>query len=114
MTNEADKSALHDLLRRCCEVLEWHKTGLLPDGALRAHAARIDAPLLDHERLRYAEDQTAAEAMRLLITLAQPETDVHTNLLNAGWRTMKDPEEVDLAAALEAMLVTAAALPASN
>lgn len=100
--------ALHDLTQRCREVLEWHKTGLLPDGALRAHAARIEAPLRDHEKLRYAEDQTAAQAMRLLIALAQPDTDLHTDLLNAGWRTMKDPEEVDLASALEAMLATAA------
>jgi len=57
------------LAERCREIREWHKTGLLCDGALRKMAAEM--PVHDeHVKLRLAEDKTAIEAMDLVVRLS--------------------------------------------
>lgn len=62
---------MSDLTQRCREVLEWHRTGLLPpDAALRALAKTMPQSE-EHSRLRAAEDETARQAMRWVM-LAQP------------------------------------------
>jgi hypothetical protein len=59
-----------DLVARCKEVLDWHRTGLLnggKGGQLRALAAQIEASgMPDHYALTLAEKQTADEAMKLV------------------------------------------------
>lgn len=56
-----------DLAERCCEVLNWKRTGVLTGDKLRALAATM--PDRDHA-LRLAETQTADEAMRYVIMAA--------------------------------------------
>jgi hypothetical protein len=61
-----------DLVARCKEVLDWHRTGLLNGGTggqLRALAAQIEASgMPDHYALTLAEKQTADEAMKLVVS----------------------------------------------
>lgn len=65
---------MSDLKKRCEEVLDWHRTGLLIDGALRELAARMPSAH-EHERLRIAENRTADEAMRFVIANGQNQDD---------------------------------------
>jgi hypothetical protein len=60
------------LADRCRDVLEWKRTGLLLDGALRAFAAKLDVddPFGVDLALGVAEKQTAEEAMRFVIAAA--------------------------------------------
>lgn len=56
-----------DLAERCKEVLDWHRTGLLPGDKLRALADTLNEHIPDHQRLHIEEDKTAAEAMHYVI-----------------------------------------------
>lgn len=58
---------MDDLVARCREVLEWHRTGLLlQGGALHRLAGRL-TNIPEIYRLSVAEKQTADEAMAAIV-----------------------------------------------
>jgi hypothetical protein len=61
-----------DLARRCLEALDWHRTGLLDDGAMRSFAATqgLNAQYGDDLGVRKAEDITARQAMAFVVHIA--------------------------------------------
>lgn len=73
-TAEPGQDVPQELADRCRDVLEWKKTGLLPDGALRALAKKLDETVDDpfgvDLALRVAEKQTAEESMRFVLAAA--------------------------------------------
>jgi hypothetical protein len=60
---------MDDLATRCQEVLDWHRTGRLRDGALRLLAKQLNVP--EQYQLGVAENKTAAEAMQFVIDHAE-------------------------------------------
>lgn len=60
---------MNDLATRCQEILDWHRTGRLRDGALRLLANRLNVP--EQYQLTVAENQTAFEAMQFVIDQAE-------------------------------------------
>lgn len=58
-----------ELVARCQEILDWHKTGLLKDGVLRAFARKLKVP--EQYQLALAESQTGADAMRFVVAAAK-------------------------------------------
>lgn len=56
---------MEDLVVRCKEILEWRRTGLLTDGAVRRLAASL-THIPEHYRLSVAENQTAEDAMKIV------------------------------------------------
>lgn len=63
-----------DLVKRCKELLEWNRTGLLAGGnggAIRELAAKLEAQIGSNYALSLAESQTKEEAMREVVRLAE-------------------------------------------
>ena len=57
---------MDDLVARCQEIIDWHKTGILVDGRLREFAKTMPHAE-EHQRLRGAEGRTAEDAMKFVI-----------------------------------------------
>jgi hypothetical protein len=74
LTEPAPQDAPESLAKRCLQVREWHRTGLVPDGPLRTLAEEIRIKFGNvfdaGEALRQAENQTARDAMDFVIGLA--------------------------------------------
>lgn len=59
-----------DLVRRCAEIIDWQKTGVLRGDALREFAQKRWPG--EHDSLQIAEKETAREALAYLVSVTAP------------------------------------------
>ncbi|MCU1136746.1 hypothetical protein [Stenotrophomonas maltophilia] len=73
-----------DLVRRCAEIIDWQKTGVLRGGALREFAQKRWPN--EHDSLQIAEKETAREVLAYLVSVTGPfdEFGAYAKSLSSG------------------------------
>ena len=68
MTHPINTAEIRALVRKCQELIEWHETAILCDGAVRDHARSL-AEIPQYDRLKVAETEIEMAALKAVPAL---------------------------------------------